>query len=123
MAHDGSDNLGANLNNEQFGLDDPRHYGFDGKAPGVRAHIDQSLSNYLPTRLNLDGNRPLIATQDYVVPDKIDSIASSPRRAAEPPLVMRSGGKDYVWDGHHRIAAAMQKSQKSIKVKLLDTGS
>jgi hypothetical protein len=117
MGRDGSNNLRSNINSEQFGLDDPRHYGFDEKRPQVREHMDQSLSSYKPTRITL-GKRPLIATQDYMIPEKVAKIAASNTKSDTPPLIMRHEGKDYVWDGHHRIAGALAKGQKSMTVGL-----
>jgi hypothetical protein len=62
----------------------------------------------------------LVATQNRVDPGKVESMAQSGVVAATPPLVMRHNGRDYIADGHHRLAAEWLQGNDTAQAKFID---
>lgn len=63
----------------------------------------------------------LIGTQDRVTQHGVDKYMSDPGN--DLPLVYRSSsGKDYVADGHHRLAAAYLSGKRRVKANIVDIG-
>jgi hypothetical protein len=62
----------------------------------------------------------LVATQNRVDPGKVQSMADSGVVAATPPLVGRHNGRDYILDGHHRLAADWLKGGDQAQAKFVD---
>lgn len=60
----------------------------------------------------------LVAMQDRVNHGKVEEMRASDR--ARPPLVVRMGGKNYIADGHHRLAAAWLNGATTADVKFID---
>lgn len=128
MAGDGSDNLGKNINREQFGLSEPEHYGMLSaqsltQRPGLNEKIvKEALPQFhsWPTAtISLDR---VHASQDYVIPDKVNNFAAHPRLGGLPKVV-KHDGEHFVFDGHHRVAGAMVRGQKTMKVNLFNADS
>lgn len=122
MAHDGSDNLGKNINREQFGLGHPQSFGFTGIANVQHnglAKFDRNKG--ITKRISLSNIK---ATQDYIDPEKAKNFADNRKiGGGKPPDIVRSHGDDFAWDGHHRLAGAMLRGQKTMKVNLFTTES
>lgn len=76
--------------------------------------------------------RALIATQPTVDPNEVDSLADGRGNRAHPgkrnkfgllidrPIVVQRGGKLYIHDGHHRLAAADKKGDQSAPARLVN---
>lgn len=65
----------------------------------------------------------LVATQETVNDDFADTAARRKGDAADVyrlPIVVKAGGKNYVSDGHHRIAAAIQDGETYVDVRYVD---
>jgi hypothetical protein len=124
MARDGSDNLRKNVNRQQFGLADPRHYGFAGdKSDVIGPRLD--FDPYAGSKRSVRLDQPIFSTQDYVEPGKVTRFVEHPRsgvrRGSSPPLVVQHQGQLHVWDGHHRVAGALIRGQKTMTVLLSQT--
>ena len=64
---------------------------------------------------------PIHTGQEHIYPDVVEEYASRGKRAAasrrgDRAEVYDAGGKLYMGDGHHRMAAARAAGQKSIRV-------
>lgn len=66
------------------------------------------------SRVRLDKLVPTQSTWDQA---KVDSIAARGADDGTDPLVHRFGDKYFVGDGHHRVAAAIQRGDRTIRVK------
>ena len=68
----------------------------------------------------------LTSVQDRVDPAKIEAMRGADAGAAgadgKKPVVVRMGGRDYILDGHHRLAAQWLDGAKEADVKFLDLG-
>lgn len=64
----------------------------------------------------------LTATQDRVDPDKVDAMRQSMDEGDEhkPPLVVRTDGRNYIADGHHRAAAMYTAGVDKAPCRFLD---
>jgi len=62
--------------------------------------------------------RSMIATQDSVNADFVE--ATSRKTSQQIPTVVKSGGKYFVRDGHHRLVAASADGDQTAKVALVD---
>jgi hypothetical protein len=64
----------------------------------------------------------LIATQKGVDLDHVNDLLSGAekREAGNAIDVLRVGGKNFIWDGHHASEAARLRGDKSIRARLLD---
>lgn len=64
------------------------------------------------------------ATQEFVDAERLKTFLTTeikPSGDEAFPLVVRSGGKYYVHDGHHRVASAILNGEADVNVRLLDT--
>jgi hypothetical protein len=52
----------------------------------------------------------LLATQDYLNPDQVRELADAGGES-EPVQAVRHKGRLYLWDGHHRAAAAALRGE------------
>lgn len=60
----------------------------------------------------------VVATQRYYDQAKVDDIAEKgPKKSGITPIVHPFNGKYYLADGHHRVAAAIQRGDTHITVK------
>jgi ParB-like chromosome segregation protein Spo0J len=67
------------------------------------------------TRVRLD---KIVSTQVKLDPAKVKKIAAQPAEAIDTdPIVHPHGGRYYVSDGHHRVAGAIERGDKYIKVR------
>lgn len=64
----------------------------------------------------------LYAMQNRIDPAKVDSIRATPPKDAGLPIVVRYNGKNYIADGHHRLAAAWLDGAEKAKVKIKNIG-
>lgn len=64
----------------------------------------------------------LIATQKGVDQDHVEDLMSGreQREAGNAIDVLRVGGKNFIWDGHHASEAARKRGDSSIRARLLD---
>lgn len=102
------------LNPAQFGFheDDPETW-------------EQALAHYeeggTPGRIRLDAE--LHTGQGQMFPDAVEYYADKPGRASAtsrdvgPVEIYEHDGKTWVGEGHHRIAAARSRGQRSMRVK------
>lgn len=67
---------------------------------------------------SLTSPQNLIATQEDVEPKTVLKYLS--KKETEEVVVLKLGGKMYIIDGHHRVAAAIIRKDASIKVKIID---
>lgn len=77
----------------------------------------------------------LHAIQHSVKPNRVDQYLKDPgmrppgelhEKANTPvdhPIVIRQGGKNYCWDGHHRSTASYLRGDKTIKARFVDFDS
>lgn len=71
--------------------------------------------NVVPRRISLD--KPLRASQNYIHPKTVESYTKKPPRDPDDrPMVVRYGKEHVIWGGHHRIIAARQRGQKTMRV-------
>jgi len=63
----------------------------------------------------------LYAMQNRIDPAKVDSIRAS-GGVADLPTVVRYNGKNYIADGHHRLAAAWLDGAETAKVRMKNIG-
>jgi len=61
----------------------------------------------------------VVATQNYLDPAKVRSIAAQPAEAVDDPLVHAHNGRYYVGDGHHRVGGALDRGDDKIRVRVL----
>lgn len=95
-----------NLSPSQFGFKQASYDDWDQALLSSRTHLGRK-----PLRLNQD----LHTAQDAIDPDAVREYAAQPRiRADHEIAVHHYGGKVFVGDGHHRIAAALSRGQKTI---------
>ena len=78
--------------------------------------FEEKSSRKLPrSKVRLDN---LIASQTKLDPTKVANIArQAPEKITTDPIVSRHKGKYVVLDGHHRVAGAMERGDRYIKVK------
>ncbi len=62
----------------------------------------------------------LHAMQDRVDPVKVKAIQDSGVAAAKLPVVVRHAGKNYIGDGHHRLAAQWLNGETTASVRFKD---
>lgn len=60
----------------------------------------------------------LVAIQDRVDTKKVDAIREA--NVPEEPVVIRTDGRNYIIDGHHRASASYLNGADKIKVKFKD---
>lgn len=95
----------------------PAQFGFK---PASYDEWDEALGRGFGTsgtRGRINPQMDLHTAQDYIDKDSVDSYAAQKRiRGDHDVEIYHLGGKAYVGDGHHRLAAARQKGQKSMTV-------
>lgn len=64
--------------------------------------------------------RDLVHTQHWLDKEKLDYLASQRRPKGELPQVVEHAGVQYLYDGHHRVSIALQRSQKTTKAKVAE---
>ena len=64
----------------------------------------------------------LTAIQNRVDTGKVTSMAADRGTQGKPPVVVRHGNKNYIADGHHRLAAAWLRGDQSAEVRFKDLG-
>jgi hypothetical protein len=92
---------------DQFGFTTPAQY--------VGSDVDDD--NWRTKRVRID--RPLRAGQPKVSPKIVDEYAaarSNRDSTGHLPQVVKRKGEHVVFEGHHRIAAARKRGQKSMTV-------
>lgn len=62
----------------------------------------------------------LVAMQDRVKHGKVAAMQASEEKRPTKPLVVRMGGKNYIADGHHGLAAAWLNGDTTADVKFKD---
>lgn len=62
----------------------------------------------------------LVAMQDRVDPEKVKAIAAAGDQVSKLPVVVGMGGKQYIADGHHRLAAQWLAGQEKAQVRFKD---
>lgn len=62
----------------------------------------------------------LVAMQDRVDPKKVEAIRSSDSAGGKLPVVVQHNGKNYIADGHHRLAAQWLDGEEKAKVRVKD---
>ncbi len=62
----------------------------------------------------------LVAMQDRVKHGKVAAMQASSEKRPVKPLVVRMGGKNYIADGHHGLAAAWLNGENTADVKFKD---
>lgn len=103
---------------DQFGLPDAGRE--VEKAIGSQEIYSQD--GYKPKRISTGG---LHASQDYINPDQVHHYiqhgsSQANRGGRDAPHVVQLNGKRVVWNGHHRIAAALMNGQKQVSVRFTD---
>jgi len=59
----------------------------------------------------------VVATQRYLDPAKVQSIAKKGAYDGTDPLVAKHNGRYYVLDGHHRVGGALERGDTKIRVR------
>ena len=62
----------------------------------------------------------LNGVQDRVNAGKVEAIAASDNKSARKPVVVRTNGRNYIADGHHRLAAEWLNGAKTADVAYKD---
>jgi hypothetical protein len=100
----------------------PRHYASEAIMQQVHTIADDLKAHRVayPTALETLNPRILIPTQYQVEAEDIADIIAhqGPQRPASPAVAIRSAGRYYLVDGHHRAAAAIRLKQ-SFTVRVL----
>lgn len=93
---------------EALGLTSVTNFGLNlGPKPVV-----STTSHTQKKRIRL--SKELHATQPYVLPGKVEGMPN--RTPGKQPTIKTEDGVTYVLDGHHRIAKALKRGQKTITV-------
>jgi hypothetical protein len=94
------------LSPTQFGFKQASYDDWDQALLSSRTHLGRK-----PVHLSAD----LHTAQDAIDPEAVRSYAAMGRIAGDHDIsIHHMDGKMYVADGHHRIAAARQRGQKTI---------
>jgi hypothetical protein len=99
----------------QMGVDDPATVEVDEYMDARQALFDQQ-----PV-VDVDVSDGVVVTQPMVNAARVQEIRDYPERGGTKPLMLvRSGGKVYVMNGHHRVAANLLGGQTTLQGRLLD---
>jgi hypothetical protein len=116
------------LSEEQF--DPPEKHGYLPHSDAVEQQVRQKVDYDRKTPARLDLRRPIRPSQDFVYPAAIEHYTRNPheqfqsdelgkRAPNQRPEIARHNGEAVVMMGHHRIAAAIKRGQKSMRVNSL----
>jgi hypothetical protein len=87
---------------------------------GVSLRAPDAWKELAPTTISPRG---LVRTQDRIVARHLARAAQGGEpEGGDLPLVIRFDGRDFVIDGHHRIANAVHNDHATIDVKFIDFG-
>ena len=88
---------------------------------GVEDYITQRQALFEtipPTKVALDD---VVMTQEKVNTDRVTQLVDDPSTGGTKPIqVVRSGGKTYILNGHHRVVAELQRGTMEIDAHVLD---
>lgn len=95
---------------------------------GVHDPMKMPVDEYLTRRESVFKMHPMrkvkiknvVATQKRLNTEKVMEMTTAPDRTKFPLEVVRYGGKDYLLDGHHRVAAAHARGETSFRARVLD---
>lgn len=86
--------------------------------PFSTQQFEKKSNRHMPvSRVRVDR---VIATQVRLDPAKVKAIASKPASSDDtPPIVTRHNGNFIMGDGHHRFAAAIERGDTHIPVRVV----
>jgi hypothetical protein len=103
----------------------PRQFGFLAFSPRRDREIETKLGGIghmtNPTRRRIRLDRPMRAGQADMYQEPYEHYLKNPRKTFKgfeqpTPEVLRYKNENIVWTGHHRIAAARKRGQKTMSV-------
>ena len=110
----------------------PTQFGFLPFSKNIEEEIGGYGGEVWAASRKIQLNRPLRASQPSMDPAAVEFYKNNPRKVYpnpsnrdpwdEPPTIVRHRGENLVWTGHHRIAAARQRGQKTMRVNYWETG-
>ena len=102
--------------NTMMGMMKPENYDI-----GEYVKARDELFNTLPvTQIPIKGSK-FVATQEPVNTDRVQQIIDHPETGGDKPVqAVKSGGKIYFLNGHHRLAAEVKKGEGELPGHVLD---
>lgn len=105
----------------------PVQFGMLPHRPKVETDVDTRMQReaFSTRRVRLDA-LPIRATQTKMDADQVEAYTARPLSASnrgrygERPELIRRGDEHVVWNGHHRIAAALRRGQRTMTVDYQD---
>ena len=80
----------------------------------------QTLGDVGPPKIEDVPIHTLVATQSDVSRSGVMHKLASEVDRKEPIDVVRRGGKNYIWDGHHRAVASAALGERTIRASVLE---
>lgn len=105
----------------------------EGSAPfedDIRDDFDEAEIDRLPRRKMMVPVASIIATKRYLKRKAIAAVIHALDNPDGPwfrpgylPILVRVNGKNYLWDGHHRLEGAILLGHRSTEVEVIDLAS
>lgn len=110
---------GLDAMHEQMGVDTSTLEAIDAIDVGDYMARRDALFSELPVEDVSLGD--VVVTQESVNVDRVDELADDPTKGGSKPVYfIKSGGRLYVINGHHRIAADIKAGRGPVKGRVLD---